>query len=103
MLKIDERYLNSIEVIAEKAKRIREGEEPSTYTEWLLADDNKRIKKISSEVGELIREVCRPDFDQGRFVGEAADVLYALETVVMAEGVEFIEVFDELARRNTAQ
>ncbi len=96
-------YLASLETIAERAEGIRAGKEPATYTEELLADQNKRLQKLGSETIELAREECRPDFDEGRFRGEAADVVYAVEVICAARGVAFVTVLNELARRNNPE
>ena len=93
-------YCASLQTIAERAKDVREGKIPSTYTEKLLASQNERVKKIASEAGELVQEMARPDFDQGRFVGEASDVVYAVCVACEAQGVPFGLVLNELANRN---
>lgn len=93
-------YLGSLDTIAGRQARLEAGEEPATYTQRLLADQNKRLQKLGSETVELVREDCRPDFDADRFVGEAADVMYAIEVVVAARGLSFGLVLNELARRN---
>lgn len=93
-------YLGSLDTIAGRMVRLDAGEVPETYTQRLLADQNKRIQKLGSETVEIVREECRPDFSEERFVGEAADVMYALEVMVTARGLSFGAVLNELARRN---
>lgn len=93
-------YSRSLEVIEGRAKGLAAGKTPDTYTERLLADQNERVKKLGSETVELVREECRPDFDPNRFIGEAADLVYAVEVLVAARGLSFALVLDELACRN---
>jgi phosphoribosyl-ATP pyrophosphohydrolase/phosphoribosyl-AMP cyclohydrolase len=93
-------YAESLEVIEGRAQGLAAGKQPETYTEKLLADQNERIKKLGSEAAELVREECRPDFDADRFIGEAADLVYAVQVAVVAKGQSFLLVLGELARRN---
>lgn len=88
-----EGYIASVQTIESKARDIWAGKDPETYTEILLSDQNKRIQKLACEVGELVREECRPDFDKDRFIGEAADTVYALEVMVAARG---LSIFDAM-------
>ncbi len=94
------RYAASLETIAGRCSGLQAGKVPETYTEKLLADQNARVKKIGSEAVELVREECRPDFDPERFVGEAADMVYAVTVALGARGLSMMAVYDELARRN---
>lgn len=91
-------YFDSLREIEDKAQQVLEGnvEQPS-YTQLLVLDQNKRVQKLSSEVSELIREDCRPDFDAPRFIGEAADVLYSLEVMVASQGLRIARVVNLLA------
>ena len=99
--KIDiEGYLASLATIKRRQERLLLGNIPQTYTESLLADQNKRVKKLGSETVELVREECRPDFDTPRFLNEAADLVYSTEVLVIARDLSFISVLNELARRN---
>ncbi len=93
-------YLASLATLEERAARLRVGEPPATYTQELMADQNKRVKKLGSESAELVREECRPDFDPERLLGEAADLTYAVEVMVSSRGLPFASVLNELARRN---
>jgi phosphoribosyl-ATP pyrophosphohydrolase len=97
-----ESYLASLDTIAARAQPVLAGETPTTYTQKLLADQNKRVQKLGTEAVELVREDCRPDFDEERFTGEAADTVYAVEVICAARGVAFVNVLNELARRNQA-
>lgn len=89
-------YANSLATIDARAAAIRNGKMPETYTELLLADQNKRVQKLCSEVGELVREDIRRDYDESRFVGEAADVVYSLEVVAAARQVPFLGIFAKI-------
>lgn len=93
-------YLSSLDTIAGRMARLQAGEESQTYTQGLLADQNKRLQKLGCEAIELAREECRPDFSQDRFVGEAADVVYAVEVLIAARGLSFGLVLNELAQRD---
>lgn len=87
-----EAYSRVIRTVEGKAEAILAGKEPETYTEILLADQNKRVQKLSSEVSEFVREDCRPDFDRTRFIGEGADTIYSLQVMVAARGLSFFNV-----------
>jgi len=87
-----EGYVATILAIEARAEAVRSGKVPETYTEKLMADQNERIKKLSSETGELVREDCRPDFDFDRFIGEMADFYYSLEVMIAARGLSFASV-----------
>lgn len=93
-------YADSLATITERADRLAAGEPAKTYTQKLLADQNRRVQKLGSEMVELVREECRPDFDENRFVGEGADLLYGLEVVFAARNVPFARVINEQVRRN---
>lgn len=87
-----EGYVASILTIEERAAAVRSGKPPETYTEKLMASQNERVKKLSSETGELIREDSRPDFDFDRFIAEMADFYYSLEVMIAARGLSFASV-----------
>jgi len=93
-------YLASLQTIMQRKQALVDGKLPTTYTEQLLDDVNERVKKLSSESGELVREMCRPDFGRQRFIGEASDLVYAVEVACAAQGISFIQVLNELANRN---
>jgi phosphoribosyl-ATP pyrophosphohydrolase len=85
-------YEASLETIEERAQNVRDGQEPSTYVERLMADPNMRRKKLSEEVAELIVESVRPDFNPVTFVGEAADTIFSAEVMMIARGGDFLEI-----------
>jgi phosphoribosyl-ATP pyrophosphohydrolase len=93
-------WLASLDTLAERAAGLRSGKPPETYTERLMADENELVKKIGSESAELIRELCRPDFDLDRMIGEGADYTYALEAALAIRGASMLQVLRELAMRN---
>lgn len=96
-------YIESTRTISARVANLLNGKEAQTYTEKLLASENEQVKKLSSEAGELVREICRPDFDKGRFIGEAADLVYAATVACAAKGIDFTDVFIELAQRNQSR
>jgi phosphoribosyl-AMP cyclohydrolase / phosphoribosyl-ATP pyrophosphohydrolase len=93
-------YLGSLETIASRYDSLQAGEAATTYTQKLLVDQNARVKKLGTEAVELVREECRPDFNQDAFIGEAADLVYAAEVMVAARGIPFAAVLNELAERD---
>jgi phosphoribosyl-ATP pyrophosphohydrolase/phosphoribosyl-AMP cyclohydrolase len=72
------------------------GETPS-YTRALLADPNRRLKKLGEEATELALACAAGD--RGRAVEEAADVLYHVLVALRALGAGWDEVREALARR----
>lgn len=91
------RYVTSVRTIETKGRAIRDEQSPATYTERLLADQNARIKKLGSEVMELIREDSSPEPDMQQFVGEAADTVYSVEVMLAARGVSIAKTIKALA------
>lgn len=72
------------------------GDTPS-YTRTLLADRNRRLKKLGEESAELVMACA--DEDRPRAVEEAADVIYHLLVAVRAVGGSWAEVRGALAAR----
>ncbi len=72
------------------------GERPS-YTRALLADRNKRLKKLGEEAAELA--VACADGDRERAVAETADVLYHALVALRALGAGWPDVRAALAER----
>lgn len=89
-------YMNSLQTIESRAAGLRAGREPTSYTEKLLASQNERVKKLGSEVVELVREDTRPDFDESRLIGEASDTIYSVEVMCAARRISFLEVLDRM-------
>lgn len=73
------------------------GERPS-YTRALLADRNRRLKKLGEEAAELA--VACADGDRARAVAETADLLYHALVALRALGAGWIDVREELAKRS---
>jgi phosphoribosyl-ATP pyrophosphohydrolase len=88
----NEGYEASLETIKQRAQNVRDGQEPSTYVERLMADPNKRRKKLGEEVAELISENVRPNFNPVTFVGEAADTIFSAEVMAIARDADFLEI-----------
>lgn len=72
------------------------GAKPS-YTRTLLADRNKRLKKLGEEAAELA--VACADGDRTRATEEAADLLYHALVALRALGAGWADVRAELAKR----
>ena len=72
------------------------GERPS-YTRSLLADRNRRLKKLGEEAAELA--VACADGDRARAIAEAADLLYHALVALHALGADWSDVSGELAKR----
>ncbi|HVX56194.1 MAG TPA: hypothetical protein VHA37_00545 [Candidatus Saccharimonadales bacterium] len=85
-----EAFRASLSTIEARAAAVRAGKIPETYTEKLIASQNNRVKKLTSEVGELVREDWRPDFSAGCLVGEAADVNYSVSVMTAARGLPML-------------
>jgi phosphoribosyl-AMP cyclohydrolase / phosphoribosyl-ATP pyrophosphohydrolase len=72
------------------------GAKPS-YTRTLLADRNKRLKKLGEEAAELA--VACADGDRARATEEAADLVYHALVALRAVGGGWDDVRRELAKR----
>lgn len=68
-----------------------------SYTAKLFADENKRLKKIAEEAGEVIMAV--KDRDKAELAGELADLLFHSLVVAEAAGVAPRDVLGVLAER----
>jgi phosphoribosyl-ATP pyrophosphohydrolase/phosphoribosyl-AMP cyclohydrolase len=78
-------------------QRKRELPEGSYTTQLLSGPQDKLLKKIAEEAGEVIIAARDGDHDQTRY--EAADLLYHLLVVMAREGVSAEELAEELAGR----
>ena len=81
-------------VLAERAARRPAG----SYTAKLLENEDKALKKLIEEAGEVALAV--KNRDRSNLVWELADVLYHLAVIMVAQGVAPAEVNAELARRS---
>jgi phosphoribosyl-ATP pyrophosphohydrolase/phosphoribosyl-AMP cyclohydrolase len=72
-------------------------ERTGSYTRELLADRNRRLKKLGEEAAELA--VACADGDRDRAVSEAADLVYHALVALRALGAGLDDVRAELARR----
>jgi phosphoribosyl-AMP cyclohydrolase / phosphoribosyl-ATP pyrophosphohydrolase len=70
---------------------------PHSHTSKLFASENLRLKKVVEEAGEVL--MAAKDHDKARLAEEAADEVFHLLAVLLAEGVEPREVLEVLARR----
>jgi phosphoribosyl-AMP cyclohydrolase / phosphoribosyl-ATP pyrophosphohydrolase len=68
-----------------------------SYTVKLLENEDKPLKKLIEEAGEVALAV--KNRDRENLTWEIADVLYHLVVIMVAHGVAPAEVNDELARR----
>jgi len=80
-------------VLADRAARRPDG----SYTVRLLDDEDKALKKLIEEAGEVALAV--KNRDRENLVWELADVLYHLAVIMVAQGVVPADVNAELARR----
>lgn len=70
-----------------------------SYTERLFAKGVDRIaKKVVEEAGEVV--IAAKNDDRGEFLGEAADLLFHLELLLVARGASLTEVAGILRRRH---
>jgi phosphoribosyl-AMP cyclohydrolase / phosphoribosyl-ATP pyrophosphohydrolase len=89
----------TLAALAETIARRRDADPATSYTARLLADRNRRLKKLGEEAVELA--VACADGDAERVAEEAADLLYHLLVACMAEGVGLDDVLVALERRAT--
>ena len=70
-----------------------------SYTQKLFAQGVDRIaKKVVEEAGEVI--LAAKNEDRDAFVGEAADLLFHLEMLLLDRGVSLLDVVEVLHRRH---
>ena len=74
------------------------GAPAGSYTAKLLENEDKALKKLIEEAGEVALAV--KNRDRSNLVWELADVLYHLAVIMVAQGVAPAEVNAELARRS---
>ncbi|MGH7560318.1 MAG: bifunctional phosphoribosyl-AMP cyclohydrolase/phosphoribosyl-ATP diphosphatase HisIE [Gemmatimonadales bacterium] len=84
-------------LVAARMARVPGSDAPAGYTDSLLADRNRRLKKLGEEAAELVM-ACADD-DRARAIEEAADVLYHLLVAVRAAGGSWDDVCAALAAR----
>jgi len=80
-------------VLDERRARPQEG----SHTSKLLANENLRLKKVAEEAGEVI--MAAKDHDRAKLAEEVADLVYHALVALKAEGGEWRDVMDVLARR----
>lgn len=82
------------DVILDRKKNPKEG----SYTNYLF---DKGIDKILKKVGEEAAEtiIASKNDDKGEVIYEMCDLLYHLSVLMAQKGIEWDEVFAELARR----
>lgn len=70
-----------------------------SYTEKLFAKGVDRIaKKVVEEAGEAV--IAAKNEDRTEFLGEAADLLFHLELLLVAKGASLVEVVEVLQARH---
>ncbi|MEY4377012.1 MAG: hypothetical protein RJB26_1562 [Pseudomonadota bacterium] len=94
--------VTGISFLAELEQVIRSriaGGEDGSYTAKLYA---RGIKKLAQKVGEEGLEVALAGVaeDDAAFLGECADLLFHLEVLLKARGMQLADVAGELARRH---
>jgi phosphoribosyl-ATP pyrophosphohydrolase len=80
--------------ITNRAESMEAGKVPKTYVEKLIADPNERVKKFGSETFELVRELTKARFNQEDLIGEVADVVFCVEVMSAAHGLDFRSIFE---------
>ena len=76
----------------------KEQETNSSYTSYLLDEGNKEIvKKIAEEANELAISVVSND---GRLLDEAADLMYHLQVLLVANDLSLNDLEQALSKRN---
>lgn len=69
----------------------------NSYTSKLLQNPNKIIKKIGEEVAEFIADYSKKN--KKGIIGEAADVIYAIQTALVDLGINWNEIEKEIYKR----
>lgn len=90
------------EVLARRVEQIPDLTEES-YTLDLLRSQNKRVKKLSEEFGELMQALLRDQVDRSEVISESADLLYALQIFLAKEGISLVDVLNEVIIRNESE
>ncbi|MEZ4416240.1 MAG: bifunctional phosphoribosyl-AMP cyclohydrolase/phosphoribosyl-ATP diphosphatase HisIE [Gemmatimonadota bacterium] len=75
----------------------RTADPATSYTAELLADENRRLKKLGEECAELVVALARGERD--RIDEEAADLLYHVLVALVGAGRPLAGVLEELSRR----
>lgn len=98
----EDRLIDSLRQIS--IELLNRKQTPGSYTEsltvQLLQSQNKRVKKLFEEFGELVQAFQRSEVDRIEIVSEAADLLYVIQVFLTLEGISLIEVLQEDIRRN---
>lgn len=70
-----------------------------SYTQRLFAQGMDRIaKKVVEEAGEVV--IAAKNEDREAFLGEAADLIFHLDLLLLAKGASLLEVAEVLQRRH---
>jgi len=80
-------------VIRDRKLNPKEG----SYTNKLLSDENKRLKKVIEEAGEVA--LAMKGNDRKEMAWEVADLLYHLMVVLEASNMEMEDVYRKLSER----
>lgn len=72
-----------------------------SHTSKLLANENLRLKKVAEEAGEVI--MAAKDHDKAKLAEEVADLVYHALVALKAEGGEWRDVMETLARRRASK
>ncbi len=71
-----------------------------SYTQKLFAQGVDRIgKKVIEEAGEVV--IAAKNEDREEFLGEAADLLFHLDMLLLAKGASLLDAVEVLQRRHT--
>lgn len=89
----------SLEVLEEIIRQRKESPDAQSYTASLFAGGiNKVAQKVGEEAVELVIE--SKDNDPGKFLGEAADLLFHYMVLLQAKGFSLGDVISTLADRH---
>ncbi len=89
--------LSALDAVVESRANDSKEDNPS-YTRALLADRNRRLKKIGEEAAEFV--LASADNDRRSLVEEAADLLYHMTVVLRAHDASLDDVRDVLWKRH---
>ncbi|HJV39104.1 MAG TPA: bifunctional phosphoribosyl-AMP cyclohydrolase/phosphoribosyl-ATP diphosphatase HisIE [Geothrix sp.] len=90
-------WLGRLEALLTSRKALADVD--GSYTQRLFAQGVDRIaKKVVEEAGEVV--IAAKNDDRGEFLGEAADLLFHLDMLLLERGASLLDVVEVLHRRH---
>lgn len=89
---------NAIQHLHSIIKERKENPSDNSYTCYLFEKGiNKILKKVGEECAELI--IASKDGNDDDVVNETTDLIYHICVLLVSQGIEFSDVFSEIAKR----